>query len=160
MSGGGIPAEGLTVTNLLDPTKRNNLLASAELRRYELDLDAPGHAGYSTFPVTDVDGRNSTVFELPTVSPSIKAGSKYCFVYLWVPHYAGSPHFGSLALMKNNVCNASAPALTWQVEGHFPSEPVFIPRQISDGDVEEQMDEDDGVVTSVVWDGIRKANYL
>ena len=49
--------------------------------------------------------------------------------------------------MKKNVCNASAPALTWQVEGHFPSEPVFIPCQIADGDGEEQIDEDDGVVT-------------
>ena len=91
---GGIPAEGLTVTNLLDPTKRNNLLASAELRRYKLDLDTPGHVDYSTFPVTDVDGRNSTVFELPTVSPH--SGQRVLFrvlmgATLW-PHDSETLH--------------------------------------------------------------------
>ena len=61
--------------------------------------------------------------------------------------------------MKKNVCNASAPALTWQVEGHFPSEPIFVPRQTEEGE-RESLDEDDGIVTSVVWDGEKKANYL
>ena len=160
MSGGGIPAQGLTVENLLDPERRNQMLASAELRRYVLDLtQVGGHVNYTTFPITDTQGRNSTVFELPTVSPSLPAGSHYCFVYLWVPHAAGSSRFGDLALMKKNVCNASAPALTWQVEGHFPSEPIFVPRQTEEGE-RESLDEDDGIVTSVVWDGEKKANYL
>jgi carotenoid cleavage dioxygenase-like enzyme len=165
MSGGGIPAAGLTVDNLLDPTKRDQMLASAELRRYTLDLNQVGHVNYTTFPVIDTQGRSSSVFELPTVNPSLPAGSKYCFVYLWVPHAAGSSEFGSLALMKKNVCNASAPALTWQVEDHFPSEPVFVPRQTGGGGGgggggDANFDEDDGIVTSVVWDGVKKANYL
>lgn len=158
MDSGGIPAAGLTVANLLDPSLRDGLLATAELRRYTLNLSSVGFVDYTKFSVIDAEGRNSTVFELPTVNPKVH-GTKHCIVYLWAPHMSGASDFGTLGLIKKNVCNDSEPVLTWQINGHFPSEPVFVPRPF-DNDSNMPLEEDDGVVTSVVYDGVKKANYL
>ena len=59
--------------------------------------------------------------------------------------------------MKKDICR-NDPITEWFVPGHFPSEPLFVPRAAEAGDT--GVNEDDGVILSVVWDGNTQANYL
>ena len=161
MDSGKVPVAGLTVANLLNASTRNDLLANSELRRYTLTapMSDGGHNRYvgvvnvTRFSLTDANGANSEVVELPTVNPNVK-GLKHCFVYMWAPHLADNTSFGHLGLIKKNLCIADhVPVQTWQVDNHFPSEPIFVPKPNS-------VDEDDGVVLTVVWDGNEAKNYL
>lgn len=55
-------------------------------------------------------------------------------------------------LVKTDAVKGTS--LFWEQDKHTPSEPVFIPTP-GDG-----LDEDDGVILSVIFDGIRSTSYL
>ena len=162
MDSGKIPVSVYTVANLLNVTKRKSLSAPAELRRYTLRTPSAKDrtVNVTVFPVTDAMGHTTTNFELPTINPNFNA-SKYCFIYLWATHFGGSSEFGTMGLIKKNICDGGdddydgtrSSVSTWHVHNHFPSEAVFIPAPSATR-------EDDGVVVSVVWDGDRETNYL
>lgn len=79
------------------------------------------------------------------------------------PDYVGKPHRFVWSLLdrghstlwdaigKTDVGTKSC--ITWQCEKHTPSEPVFIPRPGGE-------EEDDGVIMSVVFNGVTGSSYL
>ena len=90
--------------------------------------------------------------------------------------YAGeSPHYADWAIIKVDRSIAysdwkqaapmgtpkprlSKPSVTaWFKADHFPSEPVFVPRNSS---ASAGLDEDDGVILAQVLDGLQKRTYL
>ncbi|KAI8668418.1 hypothetical protein NCS55_00867500 [Fusarium keratoplasticum] len=86
--------------------------------------------------------------ELSTIHP-LRLGKPYRFVY-----GATLRGLGTIvdALVKTDVITRGA--LIWSgPEGHTPGEPVFVPRPGAE-------DEDDGVVLSVVVDGVTETTYL
>ena len=56
------------------------------------------------------------------------------------------------------ILQSPKPSITsWFKPGHFPSEPVFVPR--NEG-ASSETDEDDGVILAQVLDGINQQTYL
>lgn len=95
------------------------------------------------------------VGELPTINPRF-ATRKYRYVYS-LPNRGYSTLLDSL--VKTDI--ETRETLFWDnPQGHTPGEAIFIPRPSSTDDGESQLDEDDGVLLSVVLDGFGKTSYL
>ncbi|KAI8624979.1 carotenoid cleavage dioxygenase 1 [Xylariaceae sp. FL1651] len=93
--------------------------------------------------------------ELPTINPDY-ATRRYRYVYSLATHGYSTMHD---AIVKTDL--ATRQTVSWQgPKGHTPGEAIFVPRpkQLQEGD--EEMDEDDGVLLSVVLDGYGKNSYL
>lgn len=95
------------------------------------------------------------VGELPTINP-LFATRKYRYVYS-LPNRGYSTLLDSLA--KTDL--ETRETLFWDnPKGHTPGEAVFVPRPRTSDDGEGELDEDDGVLLSVVLDGFGKTSYL
>lgn len=96
--------------------------------------------------------------ELPTINPAY-ATKKYRYVYS-----IANRGYSSLldSIVKTDLVTRET--LFWDnPKGHTPGEAIFVPRPKSHGEgdkVEGNLDEDDGVLLSVVLDGIGKTSYL
>lgn len=88
--------------------------------------------------------------ELPTINPNFSL-KKHRFVY-GVLHTGKSTLFDSI--VKYDV--TSQTAKTWSKHGHTPGEPIFVAQPTA----LETLDEDDGVLLSVVLDGVGGKSYL
>ena len=152
------PAAAFALDVVRDPSRRDVLGGGhlGELTRYTLhplpppapiDTDYPtastlppavGAVTVQTMDLVDADGRVSPGAELPTFNRGL-SGRPHRYAYLWVPQARGSPRWSTMALLKKDVTNSSAPVLVWQRDGHFPGEPTFVSRP---GAVRE----DDGVL--------------
>ena len=162
MSTGSVPSSGLTIHNMLNATIRDKLQESAEYRRYKIPLSgresADGilsHVNYTSFPLTGADGRKYATVELPRINAK-KNTEKHCYWYAWAPHAGGSEKFADTAIIKVDICRGASSksnVIPWFVEGHFPSEPIFV-------SAPNPSSEDDGVILSSIFDGIKGANYL
>lgn len=95
--------------------------------------------------------------ELPTINPSY-ATRKHRYVYSLATHGYSTMHdiIVKTDLLTRHTMSWRGPA------GHTPGEAIFVPRpkQLGDGGVEAEEDEDDGVLLSVVLDGFGKTSYL
>lgn len=74
-------------------------------------------------------------------------GIKNCFAFGWV-----SMDYWRNVLVKKDLCDSNNDK-TWSRPSHYPGEMWFLPRP--DG-----TEEDDGVVITVVFDGVAKQSYL
>ncbi|KAI0596127.1 carotenoid oxygenase [Biscogniauxia sp. FL1348] len=95
------------------------------------------------------------VGELPTINPSY-ATRKYRYVY-------SLPSRGYSTLCDTIVKTdlVTHKATFWDnPKGHTPGEAIFVPRPRAPGDGDKELDEDDGVLMSVVLDGFSKRSYL
>ncbi|KAI1467759.1 torulene oxygenase [Daldinia caldariorum] len=91
--------------------------------------------------------------ELPTINPAY-ATKKHRYVYS-VANRGYSTMFDTI--VKTDVSTLGA--TFWDnPKGHTPGEPIFVPRPKSP--VAQDLDEDDGVLLSVVLDGTGKTSYL
>ncbi|KAI1360674.1 carotenoid oxygenase [Xylaria arbuscula] len=101
-----------------------------------LDIKAP-HAG-----------------ELPTINPNY-ATMKYRYVYSLANRGYSTLHD---IIVKTDLTTLQT--LYWQgPQGHTPGEAIFVPRSKPSNDRSDD-DEDDGVLLSVILDGINKTSYL
>ncbi|KAI0108019.1 torulene oxygenase [Daldinia grandis] len=91
--------------------------------------------------------------ELPTINPTY-ATKKYRYVYS-VANRGYSTLFDTI--VKTDV-STHGTTFWGSPSGHTPGEPIFVPRPKSPGDGD--LDEDDGVLLSVVLDGTGKTSYL
>ncbi len=93
--------------------------------------------------------------ELPTINPAF-ATRKYRYVYS-LPNRGYSTLLDSLA--KTDL--ETRETLFWDnPQGHTPGEAIFVSRPRGPDDGEGELDEDDGVLLSVVLDGFNKTSYL
>ncbi|KXJ95012.1 carotenoid oxygenase [Microdochium bolleyi] len=118
--------------------------------------------------------RAPRVGELPTINPR-RAARRYRYVYT-LPNTGKTALLDSIA--KTDV--ETQTSLFWDnPRGHTPGEAIFVPRprgaswgtptkpgkkrkeeRDGDGEQEQEQDEDDGVLLSVVLDGLGKTSYL
>ncbi|KAK4442836.1 carotenoid oxygenase [Podospora aff. communis PSN243] len=92
------------------------------------------------------------VGDMPTISP-LYQGSKHRYVYVLVSR-GMSTMFDAIA----KVDTETRESLQWQgPKGHTPGEAIFVPWPAGDGKV---LDEDDGVLLSIVLDGENRKSYL
>lgn len=116
-----------------------------QLRRFTLHRSGPQKGKVST------EVLNSGWQEFPMFN-ELWRGKVACYQYNIEWYHAGSPHYATMALVKNNVCNGTRLA-SWSVSSHYPGEPRFVARPGA-------TEEDDGVIVSVVMDGVEQASYL
>jgi len=112
---------------LRDPSVRDDHRTHRELRRYELPTSGCNVSVITPLRLFDEHGRRSWLAELPTLNPSF-SGRRACYCYLWCPQCASDLSWESMALIKKDLCNESAPVVTWMRQGHFPGEATFVPR--------------------------------
>lgn len=94
--------------------------------------------------------------ELPTISPLFST-RKHRYIY-------GVVHSGKSTLFESIVkfdCETKT-GIYWEKHGHTAGEPIFVPRPRGKTEGEEggELDEDDGVLMSVVLDGPGGKSYL
>ncbi|KAH6987243.1 torulene oxygenase [Ilyonectria destructans] len=125
--------------------------ATPHFVRYKFTMPQLGTAPDVTYTATAeklLTIRNPHAGDLPTIHPAYRC-KPYRYVYS-----TSNRGLSTLvdALVKTDV--ETQEALLWAgPEGHMPGEPIFVPRP--DG-----TDEDDGVVLSVVVDGVSSRAYL
>ncbi|KAI1389263.1 torulene oxygenase [Hypoxylon trugodes] len=91
--------------------------------------------------------------ELPIINP-LYATRNYRYAYS-ISNRGYSTFFD--AIVKTDLDKREASF--WEnPKGHTPGEPIFVPRPRAQG--EKELDEDDGVLLSVVLDGVGKTSYL
>ncbi|KAK1753200.1 Beta,beta-carotene 9 [Echria macrotheca] len=134
--------------------------ASPRLVRYRLPV-GNGKASKSTSsslppavalpdPILEIPAPH--VGDLPTINPNFRF-REHRYVYLIVSRGL-STMFDAIA----KVDTKTREVLRWEgPQGHTPGEAIFIPRPAVEG---ESVDEDDGVLLSVVLDGGNKMSYL
>ncbi|KAI1404213.1 carotenoid oxygenase [Hypoxylon fuscum] len=95
--------------------------------------------------------------ELPTINPAY-ATKKYRYVYSLANR--GYSHLFDTIVKTDLVARDT---VFWEnPKGHTPGEAIFVPRprNSTKNRKEEELEEDDGVILSVVLDGIGKTSYL
>jgi beta,beta-carotene 9',10'-dioxygenase len=157
---------GLAV--LRDPAVRDTSPTVTQLRQYTLPPSggADVNATVREFTLVDGEGRVSRLAELPSINPAY-SGRRACFCYVMSPQYGGDLRWSTIALVKKDLCNETAPVLAWRREGHVPGEPTFVPRPSSaarrGGEVngaDSDSAEDDGVIVAATHDGGGDEAYL
>ncbi|EKM75160.1 hypothetical protein AGABI1DRAFT_80273 [Agaricus bisporus var. burnettii JB137-S8] len=93
--------------------------------------------------------------ELPTIHPSFYY-SHYRYAYGTHRAERHAPGVFTDKIVKLDM--ESQTEKTWGAEGYTTGEPIFVPRPSNDG--QQQQAEDDGVVLSVVLDGVNQKSML
>mmetsp|Transcript_34947 Transcript_34947/g.62905 ORF Transcript_34947/g.62905 Transcript_34947/m.62905 type:complete len:607 (+) Transcript_34947:67-1887(+) len=137
------------------PTRRNisHSQTPGRIRRYKLDMTGVGPhvATYENITAQDTDSGWEYYIEMPRFNERRLRGSPYRFVYGMSSHR--QLHNDQLPnIVKVDLQNGGA-STEWYKRHHFPSEPIFVPRPGA-------TDEDDGVLLSVVLDGVAEMSYL
>ncbi|RYP86404.1 hypothetical protein DL770_004909 [Monosporascus sp. CRB-9-2] len=145
-----------------DETRNRNM--HARIVRHELRVPGTRPKGRQKAGSMPVSGRTQKVLEikaphigeLPTINPAF-ATRKYRYVYS-LPNRGYSTMLDSLA--KTDL--ETRETLYWDnPDGHTPGEAIFVPRPKGPGDQGRgELDEDDGVLLSVVLDGFGRRSYL
>jgi beta,beta-carotene 9',10'-dioxygenase len=129
--------DDLKLQRVLEPGERP--IARPSFRRYRL---TPGKSSAESEPLSAIS------LELPRVAPSVE-GKKYRFAYGACAD--GDSSFISSRLAKVDTRDGSV--AIWSAHDAYPGEPVFVPRPAA-------IDEDDGVVLSVVLDAAAGNSFL
>ncbi|RYP10790.1 hypothetical protein DL764_000412 [Monosporascus ibericus] len=145
-----------------DETRNRN--THARIVRHELRVPVTRPNERQKADSMPVSGRTEKVLEikaphvgeLPTINPAF-ATRKYRYVYS-LPNRGHSTLLDSLA--KTDL--KTRETLYWDnPDGHTPGEAIFVPRPRGSGDEGRgELDEDDGVLFSVVLDGFGRKSYL
>ncbi|RYP68757.1 hypothetical protein DL771_006487 [Monosporascus sp. 5C6A] len=145
-----------------DETRNRN--TQARIVRHELRVPGTRPNERQKGGSMPVSGRTENVLEiraphvgeLPTINPAF-ATRKYRYVYS-LPNRGYSTLLDSLA--KTDL--ETRETLYWDnPDGHTPGEAIFVPRPRGPGDEGRgELDEDDGVLLSVVLDGFGRRSYL
>jgi len=128
-------------TDHLSPTVRPNY------RRYRLPSVPATPRPTAGMAVLEHHGNKMDAFELPMINPRM-VGKRHRYMY-GVNDSGKSTMFDGL--VKYDAENQST--LRWSQQGHTPGEPVFVPDPQS-------LEEDGGVLLSVVLDGPEGKSYL
>jgi len=140
----------LKLENMLNPPAEGSKEAEVsttehlEVTRYNINMDT-GSVETSTFQNT-INSRFINHFDFPMINENYR-GKKYCYVY-GLSAFA----YSRTALVKKNVCNPAEDKVRY-VENHYLSEMSFIPRPGG-------LDEDDGILITIGFDGPRAQSYL
>ncbi|KAI1916466.1 hypothetical protein LOZ61_001123 [Ophidiomyces ophidiicola] len=104
--------------------------------------------------VIEVQSDLEEIFELPTLNPRYVT---HPHRYIYGVRHTGSSTFFD-GLVKYDAKRQTA--TYWKNPSQYAGEPIFIPRKQTNGDPLDNIDEDDGVLLSVVLDGTAGKSYL
>ncbi|XP_076083227.1 beta,beta-carotene 15,15'-dioxygenase-like [Mytilus galloprovincialis] len=130
------------------PTLRNKVPLYYGIKRFAIDLKTPYVDARSFKPSKIVPYSNN--LDMPAINENYRH-VKYCFAYGLVVK-ADHVNYDKWALVKKDVCEHGGD-LSWIIDNHYPSEPWFVPTLNG-------KKEDDGILMTHVFDGIRKESYL
>lgn len=109
-----------------------------------------------TLTATWEDLGGSVNIELPKINTAYIA-SEYCFIY-----GLGDPLRTDASVTKVDICKNIT--MSWSIPNHYPGEPLFVAgfsvveaRNILDPN---GTSEDDGVLLSIVFDGVKGVSYM
>lgn len=116
------------MNDLLNSTVRDNMPYDCDtVRRLSLDMKT-GKYSFKDFTIIDKHGNN---YRLELVLPSPKSiGSPYCFVYAPVKHFAGSPRYEDMGIVKIDLCVDDGLVNvvgTFHQDNVYVGEPIFVP---------------------------------
>lgn len=117
--------------------------------RFEIFTSGAQKGSVAVTPFTDA----SKGVDFPRINP-LFAGKAYCFYYAVEWMHDGLV-FGSMAILKQNLCDKSVPNVYWYRPGHFPSEPTFVPNSSGGAAAE-----DDGVLLFSLMNGATKETQM
>ncbi|XP_063420661.1 beta,beta-carotene 15,15'-dioxygenase-like [Mytilus trossulus] len=129
-------------------TLRNNITIYSGIKRFTIDLNTKSVSAESFEPSKNNSFANN--LDMPSINENFRH-VKYCYAYGLVIK-ADNKHFNKWALVKKDVCRVDGD-LSWAIDNHYPSEAWFEPTPNSTR-------EDDGVLMTHVFDGIKKESYL
>jgi len=138
----------LSLDNMLNPPKVSKGVSTTgedeQFTRYRINLKSR--------KITDSPFANPTEnrfinnFDFPTINEDYR-GLPYCIVYGW-----SAIDYSRMALVKKNVCDSQKDKVFY-IENHYSSEMHFLPNP-------KKRTEDDGVLVTIVFDGIKEQSYL
>jgi len=137
--------ENFKMSHFLSRQNRDAFREKCEnvLRRFTLHRSGTDAGKVST------EVLNTGWFEFPQFNHMWR-GRASCFIYLTEWYHEGGEN-ADMALVKFDTCKKKR--IEWHHRGHFPGEPNFVPRPAA-------VEEDDGVIVSVVLDGASQESYL
>jgi len=141
------------LSNMMNPPDISNgdntsTCGNEEVTRYHINLEDMSIKS-SRFPNLLKDtskARYVNKFDMGIINEAYR-GKEYCVIYGW-----SSFDYSRSALVKKNVCDATKDRVIY-TENHYPSEMYFIANP-------EGIEEDDGVLISLAYDGPREQTYL
>ena len=108
-------------------------------------------AAIDQLPNAKVEFAIPVPLDLPRINPKMKYNPKYKFVYGIIASSDEHSHALFDSLVKIDL--QTRKPIYWSKVGFTPSEPIFVPRPGA-------VDEDDGILLSVVLDGFKNKSYL
>nr|CAG8599590.1 10747_t:CDS:2 [Entrophospora candida] len=109
---------------------------------------------YYPWPVANYVRCADSTLELPTINPKYK-GNRYRYVYGIGLSAKAAGQEGQIwdSIVKSDLDTKEVVAM-WGTENCYPSEPIFVPEPGEDHE------EDDGVLLSVIFDGLKISSFL
>ncbi|CAD5120844.1 unnamed protein product [Dimorphilus gyrociliatus] len=130
---------------LRNSTVRNKITDLPSLKRYTIDLKS-GIVKHKLLS----NRRPYQGLEMPVINELYRFKS-YCFIY-GISFKSDNIQFSNVTLIKVDICGKGRDRI-WELNGHIPSEPWFVHHP-------NRRAEDDGLLFSVISDGIRLRSYL
>jgi len=132
--------------NMMHPPAFNDSSKNTfQLQRRVIDIEA---GTFHQIPIIDTlpEHRYTHHFDFPMINEAYR-GKKYCYLYGW-----SSLSYTHIVLTKKDLCK-NGDDKTWFTENHYPGEMWFHPRSNSKS-------EDDGVLMTIVFDGVKRQSYM
>lgn len=133
------------LSTLRNSSVRNKITDLPSLKRYTIDLKS-GIVKYKILSNERLYGG----LEMPVINELYRFKS-YCFVY-GISFKSDNIQFSNVTLVKTDICGKGRDRV-WISNGQIPTEPWFVPHPY-------RRAEDDGLLFSVVTDGINLQSYL
>ncbi|KAJ8309423.1 hypothetical protein KUTeg_014297 [Tegillarca granosa] len=139
----------ITMIDILhNATERNKFDVRAWLTRFIIDLKTNTIKIKKFFNSTHLP--TASRIDMPTINENYRF-KEYCYVY-GIAKKIDDVNFGRYALAKKDLCGNTTD-LVWYVENVVPTEAWFVPRPNGTS-------EDDGVLLSMIFDGVKLQNSL
>jgi len=139
-------AEYMLIENMAHPPEETsgNITSSEDFRRFIIDVEKQS-VTQQTFDAPE-EFMQFNQFDFPTINERYR-GVSYCWVYGWV-----ALDYARHTLVKRNVCGQGGEKM-FSMEDHYYGEASFVPNP-------EGVEEDDGVLITVGFDGPKEQTYL
>lgn len=136
-----------------DRSARDKVQHWGKLRTFRLALGNTEKTGlaFADTVLRDAEGYVYSM-DFPFVNPNF-AAQHYSYIYALSSYAQNSTHYEDWAILKIDRGKAGVNTQVWFKKGHYPGEPVFVPKPGAAA-------EDEGLLLTTVLDGQEKRGYL
>lgn len=141
------------LADMRDQRKRDQVGHWAKLRTFRLGLTSLARPTLSFADTVLKDANGYTYgLDFPYVNPNV-ASQPHRYIYAVTSYAQNSTRYEDWAILKIDREASGVNTKIWFKEGHYPGEPVFVPKPGA-------KNEDEGVLLAPVLDGQQKRGYL